>query len=489
MEHTHYYNGGWHPGQTTAKLIESRNPATDELLWAGHAAQAAEIDAAMQSARKAFTAWARTSVEHRTDVLKRYQEQLKTAQARLAEAISDETGKQLWEARTEVATMIGKVDLSIAAYAARTGTSAKELNGIQATLTHRPHGVMLVLGPYNFPGHLPNGHIVPALLAGNCVVFKPSELTPLVGQIMVECLVAAGLPDGTVNLIQGDGTTGALLGEHKGYDGLLFTGSSRTGAALHQQLAGQPQRILALEMGGNNPLVFHQVNDLRAAVFHTLQSAYITSGQRCTCARRLIVVRDAQGEAFVTALQQAISALQVGLPGDGDAFYGPVISNQVADMLLAAQQALIERGAKPLVKMQRLHPTAPLLSPALLDSTAIEDREDEEFFGPLLQLFWVDDFDSAIKLANDTRFGLAAGLLSDNDELWEEFQLSARAGIVNRNRPTTGASGGAPFGGIGASGNHRPSAYYAADYCAYPMASMSEATATLPENLGPGVSL
>ena len=489
MEKTHFIAGQWRPGSNDANLIESKNPATGDIIWAGYSAQQSDVDDAMQAAHQTFPAWARLGVDERIKLLRNYQEVIKQRQDEIGLTISDETGKQRWEAKTEVATMIGKVDLSIAAYEQRTGTSEKDLNGVQASLTHRPHGVMLVLGPYNFPGHLPNGHIVPALIAGNTVVFKPSELTPKVGQIMIECLQQAGLPAGVINLVQGDGATGALCSGHDLIDGLLFTGSSHTGAALHKQLAGQPGKILALEMGGNNPLIFHDVADIKAAVYQTLQSAYITSGQRCTCARRLIVVRDANGEAFVDELVTAIKQIEVGMPADGDAFFGPVISNRVADMLLAAQESLRQQGGDTLVEMQRLTENRPLLSPGLIDTTQVKNRADEEYFGPLLQLIWVDALEQAIAEANNTRFGLAAGMLTDNDEHWDEFYVRARAGILNRNRQTTGASGGAPFGGIGASGNHRPSAFYAADYCAYPMASMSDKTPQLPAALSPGISL
>lgn len=486
---THYFGGAWHAGSANTTTIVSENPATGETLWTGQAADSSIAEQAVSAAQQAFKVWSRTPLDARIELVRRYQDVVKTRQDELAKTISDETGKQLWEAKTEVATMIGKVDLSINAFEQRTGSSEKDMNGVRALLTHRPHGVLLVLGPYNLPGHLPNGHIVPALIAGNTIVFKPSELTPLVGQQILECWVAAGLPAGVINLVQGAGETGATLSSHQDIDGLLFTGSSNTGAALHQQFAGQPEKIMALEMGGNNPLIFHAVEDLEAAVYNTLQSAYITAGQRCTCARRLIVVRDKNGEEFVSRLISAVAAMEIGMPADGDAFYGPVISNKVADQLLAAQAALIANGGNSLVAMKRLQPQRPLLSPGLVDVTNATNRVDEEYFGPLLQLIWVDDLEQAITEANNTKFGLAAGILTDKDEYWQEYYWAARVGILNRNRPTTGASGGAPFGGIGASGNHRPSAFYAADYCAYPMATMSDPTVKLPASFSPGIKL
>ena len=485
---THYFNNQWHAG--SGAELSATSPTTNQVIWQGKAAGQAEVDAAFAAARGGFNSWSRLPYEEREAYLKKYQDVLKSRQDELAAAIAADVGKPLWEAKTEAGAMVGKVDLSITAYQQRTGTTVNKGAAFTTALTHRPHGVMVVLGPYNFPGHLPNGHIVPALLAGNTIIHKPSEYTPLVGQLMVECFEQAGLPAGVVNLTQGDGSTGMMLTQHAEVDGVLFTGSTRTGIALHKQFAGQPGKMLALEMGGNNPLIVHKSNDHKAAIFHTIQSAFITSGQRCTCSRRLIVIDDAEGHKFVDALSSSLGGITAALPQDNDnAFMGPVVHNRIADQLMAAQEQLINDGAIPLVKMGRPNPDFALLTPGLLDVSAVANIEDEELFGPMLQLYWAKDMDHAIELANNTRFGLSAGMFTDNDDVWDDFYTRIRAGIVNRNRPLTGASGGAPFGGIGASGNHRASAFYAADYCAYPMASMLDDVATLPENLGPGLTL
>ena len=232
------------------------------------------------------------------------------------------------------------------------------------------------------------------------------------------------------------------------------------------------------------------MNDLKAAVYNTIQSAYITAGQRCTCARRLIVMDDQQGQEFVKQLIGATSAIKVGPAGtETEPFMGPVISNAASEQLMDAQEKLIELGAKPLLPMQRIVADKPFVSPGILDVSSIENVPDEEYFGPLLQLVFVKNMDEAIAEANNTRFGLAAGILTDNDEVWEQFYRLSRAGIVNRNRPLTGASGSAPFGGIGASGNHNASAYYAADYSAYPVASLEDDKLALPEKLTTGIVL
>jgi succinylglutamic semialdehyde dehydrogenase len=300
----------------------------------------------------------------------------------------------------------------------------------------------------------------------------------------------AGLPAGVLNLVQGGKAVGQALAAHPQVSGLLFTGSATTGLALHRQFAGQPEKLLALEMGGNNPLIVTQVADLKAAVYSIIQSAYITSGQRCTCARRLLIPRGKWGDQLLNQLITAVKAIRVA-PYDKEppSFMGPVISAAAAQQIINAQQHLTDLGGTALVPCQILTANTGLLSPGLIEVTAINELPDEEYFGPLLQVIRYTDFDQAIELANRTRFGLAAGLLADEAELYERFTSTIRAGIVNWNKPTTGASSAAPFGGVGISGNHRPSAYYAADYCAYPVASMEAATCLLPEQLSPGIKL
>ncbi|KIQ02610.1 MULTISPECIES: succinylglutamate-semialdehyde dehydrogenase [Pseudomonas] len=482
---THYIAGLWQIGQ--GNTLESLDPVSQQVLWVGREADAEQVEAAVQAARDAFPEWARVPSNERIALLERFAAVLKARQDELAQAIGEETGKPLWEAATEVASMIGKVAISVQSHAERTGHK----QGVQGSvLRHKPHGVIAVFGPYNFPGHLPNGHIVPALLAGNCVVFKPSEQTPKVAELTLECWIEAGLPAGVLNLLQGARETGAALAAHPGIDGLFFTGSSRTGNLLHAQFGGHPETILALEMGGNNPLIVEEVADIDAAVYCIIQSAFLSAGQRCTCARRLLVPEGAWGDALLARLVSVAASLKVGAFNAQPApFMGAVISLDAAQHLLKVQMRLVDKGARPLLDMSQPLEGAALLTPGIIDVTAVQPRSDEEIFGPLLQVIRYADFDSAIEEANATRFGLAAGLLSDSRERYEQFWLRSRAGIVNWNKPLTGAASSAPFGGIGASGNHRPSAYYAADYCAYPVASLESERLVLPDSLAPGVSL
>ncbi|MBO1272028.1 succinylglutamate-semialdehyde dehydrogenase [Shewanella sp. 4t3-1-2LB] len=485
---TQFINGNWINGE--GQQMVSCNPANGEQLWQGNAATSSQVDTAVAAARAAQFDWFMLGFEGRLRHVEAYRQQLEANRELLATTIAEETGKPLWETATEAAAMIGKIALSAKAYQQRTGVSESELPVARAVLRHKPHGVVAVFGPYNFPGHLPNGHIVPALLAGNTVVFKPSELTPKVAQLMVQLWQQSGLPAGVINLVQGEVETGKALAGHDGIDGLFFTGSSRTGQLLHQQFGGRPGKILALEMGGNNPLIVKDVADIKAAVHEIIQSAYISSGQRCTCARRLYVQQGAQGDKLIDALVTAVKAIKVGpWNAQPQPFMGAMVSEKAAQGMLAAQQQLQQLGGKSLVVMQQLQAGTGLVSPGLIDVTAVNVLPDEEYFGPLLQLVRYQHFDDAIAMANNTRYGLSAGLLADSRADFDYFFARSRAGIVNWNKQITGAAGSAPFGGIGDSGNHRPSAFYAADYCAYPVASMEADVLSLPATLSPGLTL
>jgi succinylglutamic semialdehyde dehydrogenase len=482
-----FINNQWLSGE--GKAFTSLDPVKNTQVWQGQAATAVQVDTAVQVARKAQYDWAGLSFDERVAVVKKFAEQLSNNKEAMALTIASETGKALWEARTEVAAMIGKIDISVRAYQERTGTKENPMPQGRAFVRHKPHGVVAVFGPYNFPGHLPNGHIVPALLAGNSVIFKPSELTPKVAEETVKLWQQAGLPAGVMALLQGEVDTGKAIAGHNGIDGIFFTGSSRTGHYLHQQFAGRPDKILALEMGGNNPLIVQDVSNIDAAVHDIIQSAFISAGQRCTCARKLFLPANAQGDAILARLLEVTRNIKVGVYDAAEQpFMGSMISVAAAKGMLAVQQQLVELGGKVLVEMQHLDVNTALVSPGIIECSNVTDYPDDEHFGPLLKVFRFTDFDQAIDAANNTQFGLSAGLLSDSAELYQHFFRRIRAGIVNWNRPITGASSAAPFGGVGSSGNHRASAFYAADYCAYPVASVELEQVVLPEQLSPGLA-
>ena len=452
----------------TDRLI-STEPATGAELWAGDIGDAV---AEVAAARAAWPQWAAHSVSYRIEAMRRFANEVRAREQDFADLISRETGKPYWEARTEVASVIHKVEISANAYLERTPMRKLEAAlGSKVAVRHKPHGVMAVLGPYNFPAHLPNGHIVPALIAGNAVVFKPSEKTPAVGSFLVDCYHAAGIPEGVVRMLIGGPDQGKALAGQSGIDGLLFTGSARAGMSLHRQFADAPHKMLALELGGNNPLVVWQAADIEAAAIIAVQSAYLSAGQRCTAARRLIV-EDGAEAPLVEAITKLIDRIIVDHPhADPQPFMGPVIDLAAADHLQSQWMDLMMKGGKPIRRLDRPHEDRPYLTPALIDVTDVSGRPDEEMFGPVLQLIRVADFDAAIDEANNTRFGLAASLVGGSPAMYDKYWANVRAGVINWNRPTNGAPSNAPFGGVGLSGNHRPSAFYAADYCAYPVTS------------------
>jgi succinylglutamic semialdehyde dehydrogenase len=463
-----------------AGTLVSTDPATGAELWSG---KLGDAGAEVAAARAAWPAWAAHSNAYRIEALRRFANVVRKKEAEFAELIARETGKPLWETRTEVGAVVNKVEISIEAYGERTPQRKLEAAlSNKIAVRHKPHGVLAVLGPYNFPAHLPNGHIVPALIAGNAVVFKPSEKTPATGEFLVRCLHEAKIPHGVVRLLVGGPDQGRALAGEPGIDGLLFTGSARAGMALHRQFAETPQKILALELGGNNPLVVWSCKDVEAAAAIVVQSAYLSAGQRCTAARRLIVEKGKEGPLLM-AVRKLIDRLIVDQPfADPQPFMGPLIDNAAADNVQEQWLNLMMKGGKPLCRLDRPDKDLPFLTPALIDVTDLKDRPDEEIFGPVLQLIRVKDFDAAIAEANNTRFGLAASLVGGSPEMYDKFWAGVRAGVINWNKPTNGAPSTAPFGGVGLSGNHRPSAFYAADYCAYPVTS-SEA-----ENLRGGIT-
>jgi succinylglutamic semialdehyde dehydrogenase len=471
------------------RYFTSKNPATGAILWEGFSADSSAVDGAINHSRKAFFEWRALSIETRQHYLEKFCEILASKKENIAEAISAEMGKPLWESLLEVGAMLNKLPITLAAYNERCPEKKEVLKDGVSMTRHKPLGVLAVFGPFNFPGHLPNGHILPALLAGNTVIFKASELTPRVAEEVMACWEASGIPAGVIQLLQGGKETGQLIAEHAGIDGLLFTGSFKTGSALSSLFSTRPGKLLALEMGGNNPLIVHEIEDLEAAVYYIIQSAYLTTGQRCTCARRLIVVNNTTGKALISALIQAIAKIKVGAYTERpEPFMGPLVSELAASQVMNTYEALLKSGGVALVPLLKLRSDNPaFLSPSLVDVTPIKSRIDEEIFGPLLQLIWVDSFEEALKEANNTRYGLAAGLLCDNEVLYRQFFSAMNAGIIHWNRPLTGASSQAPFGGIQCSGNYRPSAYYAADYCAYPVASLEETQLKKPEKRPPGL--
>ena len=465
-----------------ADELISYEPATGAELWRG---ATGDVEAEVAVARGAWASWAAQPLAVRAETLRRFANIVRQRGETLADTVAREVGKPLWEARAEVDAVIARVDATIRAYAERTAQRRADAPmGARLAVRHKPHGVVAVISAFPSPLLLPAGRILPALLAGNAVVFKPSERAPASGTLLAECLHAAGVPRECIRLVIGGPAEGHALATHPGIDTLLFTGSSRTGLALARSMAARPETLLAMELGGNNPIVVWDTPDIHSAAVLVVQSAFAGAGQHCMAARRLIV-EERLAAPLLAAVDALIGRLVVGAPHDSPApFMGPVSDNDAADALTESFLDLLLRGGRALRHPTRPDPSLPLLVPALIDVTGVVDRADAELFGPILQVIRADSFDAAIAEANATRYGLAASLVSQTPALYDRFWASVRAGIVNWNRPTIGVAASAPVGGIGWSGNHRPGAWYEADNCAYPVTSNEAESARASIGIG-----
>ena len=453
--------------------FHSYDPLTGSVRWSGDGASALHLQESLTRAQAAQTDWRRRSQEDRLEVALKLQKVLEDKKVDLARWISWETGKPLWESMTEAAGCIGKIKATIAAWQ----THDQRFVGVldNASVSYRSLGVVAVLGPFNFPCHLPNGQMLPALLAGNAVLFKPSERTPGCGDFLHACYMQAGFPADLCQIVHGDASVGQGLVTSPEIDAVFFTGSRRAGVAIHQSLAGRPEVLLALELGGNNPLVVWNPERIAEAVRLIVLSAYSTAGQRCTCARRLIVPTGNEGDAIIGELATAIDGIQVGAwDAEPQPFMGAVLDDGMRLGAANYMKELVDHGAV-VVREMSSDGHDKLLRPGLIDVTTVskELRVDEEYFVPLLQVVRCDNFDAAIAEANATRYGLSAALISRHKELWQQFSSDVHAGIINWNRQTTGASGQLPFGGCKASGNHRAAGIDMIQACSDPVSSLA----------------
>jgi len=467
-----YIDGAFRP--IAGEQIVTRDPARPSgVVWSGSPVAAHALDA-VAAARRALPAWSALSLDARRAHLERWRETCVKHAGRLAAAISREIGKVKWEAELEAKIVAEKVTITLEdrVLARVGGFEVAAGAGKTGLCTFKPHGVVSVLGPFNFPAHLPNGHIVPALLLGNTVVFKPSEKGASVGQLMAELAHEAGFPAGVFNVVQGGGAIASRLATHPEVDGVLFTGSFPVGRRILEANLDTPGRLIALEMGGSNPAVVTAKADLRRAAIECVRAAFATTGQRCTCTRRLIV-EDSIADRFIPMVLRLASTLVIAAADDGvPAFMGPLVTGEARDAVLRAQARLAARG-RLLLEASPLDREGFFLSPGAVEVGRFERASDEEeIFGPFLQVSRAADLDDAILQANATNFGLAASLFSQDEAEWGAFFARVRAGCLNWNSGTAGASSKLPFGGLGRSGNHRPAGAFAVDSVAYPVATM-----------------
>ena len=490
----HWIGGAWEPvSEPRAQIadpthvVRSANPAhPSETVWMGLCDPEA-ADRAVAAARGAWRAWRDAGFETRKAALLAWQSVTQRNLERIARCITREMGKTLAESRLEAKALGEKVAVTL------DPVSQSRVGGYEVPISQsrrgvcafRPHGVMTVIAPFNFPAHLANGHVVPALLAGNTVVLKPSERTPAVGQLLAELSAEAGFPAGVFNVVQGGAATAARLAAHPDIDGILFTGSWPVGRRILQANIDRPGRIVALEMGGSNAAVVCEDCDLRQAVIECARASFATTGQRCTCTRR-IVVHASVADRFVAALGRAASTLVIG-PGDAaePVFMGPIVSESAMEAALRFQRDRARAGGRVVLQSARLDREGWFVTPGIIEVDRFSRETDAEAFAPIVQVAVADSDTDLVEQANATDFGLAASVFTQDEDRWTRISRELRAGCINWNTGTAGASSKLPFGGLGLSGNHRPAAAFSVDYCAYPVAHMEErgTAAAVPEGM------
>ena len=452
------------------------------------------VHMATKAAKAAFLPWARLPQEKRNECLKRLKEIYISHTDQMAELIARETGKALWDATGEVKAMIGKIDitLDVSMKLVKDERVENALPGVDGFVKHRPRGVMAVLGPFNFPGHLPNGHIVPALATGNTIVFKPSELTPAIGQLMAQMFEKAEFPKGVFNVVQGVAETGRRLVIDDNVDGILFTGSYETGLKIKQATLDHHWKLLALEMGGKNASIVWDDADMNKAIYETVIGSFMSTGQRCSCTSRIILHKKI-ADQFTEKFYDTAKKLSIGYWKDNP-FMGPLINQDAVEKYLRFQEIAQREGTERLMRGKAFDveghsgyyvtPSICLVNEFRADSV----YQKSEIFGPNVAIYQVDDFSEALKINNSTGFGLVTSIFSKNRDLYEQTRLESRVGLVNWNRTTNGASSRLPFGGIGKSGNDRATASHAVYYCTVPVASLEDTLPFDPKSQLPGLN-
>ena len=372
-----------------SSTLESYEPATGVLLWEGQASDIAEEIAAAQGA---VQAWASLPLVNRVETMRRFANSVRAHEEKFADLIARETGRPLWDAKAEVHALTMSIDLAVGAISDRAGSRRLEgALGAKQGLRHRPLGLMAVISPHAFPAKTASDQIVAALIAGNGVLFKPSELTPATGQSLVDLMHGAGVPEDILRCVIGDRDAGAALVDDDRIDGVLFTGSTSSGLAISRAAAGTPDKMLSLNMGGNNAIIVWDVADIASAVALIVQSAFASSGQNCLAARRLIIL-DSLAETFIAEVAKLTDQLVVDHPhAEETPYMGPLIDMDAADKLTDSFLYLMSNGGKPIRHMKRPFDDLPFVTPGIIDVTEMAARPDVEYFGPLLQVVRVAD--------------------------------------------------------------------------------------------------
>lgn len=452
------------------------------------------IDKACKAAKDAYFTWSRTSLSERKNYLMKLKDIFVMHESEMAEMIARDTGKPLWDAMTEAKALAAKIDVTLNSSLKLIEEEHIEnaLPKVNGVIRYRSRGVMAVIGPFNFPAHLPNGHIIPALIAGNTVVFKPSDQTPAVAQLYAQLIEKAEFPAGVFNLVHGEAETGRRLVAHELVDGVLFTGSYEVGLKIKQETLNHYWKILALEMGGKNATIVWDDADIDKAIYETLVGSYMSTGQRCSGTSR-IILHDKIADQFTERFYKAAKKLTIG-HWSKNAFMGSLINGAAVEKYIRFQEMANRENCESLMrgKALELEFKGHYVTPSIhlvksFDPNSLYQKT--EIFGPNVAIYRSSDFDKSLEMVNSTGYGLVMALFSKDRELYETALVKARVGLLNWNRTTNGASSRLPFGGMGKSGNDRPSAHFAIQYCTIPMASLEDNLPLDKTKILPGVDL
>ena len=443
------------------------------------------IEQTITSAQHGFDSWRKLSFEQRVVFLKKYQEVVRARKDEIAMALALEVGKPLWEAKTEAAALDSKVSVTItdSLERIRQETIKDVMPKIDGHVVYKPLGPCLVIGPFNFPCHLANGQILSALLAGNSIIFKPSEKTIYSAQLMIECFHQAGFPEGVINFINGTGHTAGKITGDKRIRGVFFTGSRGVGLRILENTYQDLGKLVALELGGKNSTIIHHDTNISHALPELLRACFLTSGQRCTSTSMILVHRKIEQE-FIAQFKALTERIKVGHPTkSADPFMGPLIDEHAEKLYFEFCNFGKLEGAEEIVSPRKLdigfegHYVSPSIHYAKNPNLKGKFIQ-EEIFGPNCFFVPYDDIEEAIKIANCTEYGLAASVFTRDTEIYKLCLRDIDAGLLNLNRSTVGATARMPFGGVKNSGNHRPAAVSMIDHCVSTVASLE----TLDDN-------
>ena len=495
-----YFHDKFHPlhTSTSSKTIKKTSPANgNHSLWE-LSINTDHVNPVVESAQKGFQTWRQLSFEKRGNFLKAYKKIVVEKREEIARAIALETGKPLWESLTEATALGSKVDITLGASLERIANQSFEniLPSTRGEIYHRPIGPTLIIGPFNFPCHLANGQILCALIAGNSIIFKPSEKTAYSGQLLVECFQKAGFPEGVINLIQGDASVVTPFLKAKPIKGIFFTGSKEVGKTILKNTYEDLSKLVALELGGKNTTIVHNDAPYDLALAELLKSCFLTAGQRCT-STSMIAIHRSIAEQFIKSFSTLSQKIIIDHPINSAAppFMGPLIDEKSMANYLNFMKMAQDEGFNEVLEGKAIKRAFPghYVTPSIHYKDKLDTQSvflKSEIFGPNTTFIPYDHIEEAIAIANIPDYGLACSVFTKDDAIFTHCASSIDTGLINHNRPTIGASAQLPFGGIKNSGNYRPAAVSMIDSCVYPQSCLRvNGSQTAPTDLDKIVGL